>query len=49
MQAADVLTTIAESLAATKKYKNLDEALYALAIAEADRKIAKYRRRTSHF
>ncbi|MBL7183431.1 MAG: hypothetical protein ISS50_03160 [Anaerolineae bacterium] len=48
MQAADVLTTIAESLVATKKYKNLDEALYALAIAEADRKITKYRRRVNH-
>jgi hypothetical protein len=47
MQAADVLTTIAESLVATKKYKNLNEALYALAIAEVDRKIAKYRRRIS--
>lgn len=48
MQAANVLTTIAESLVATQKYTNLDEALYALAIAEADRKIAKYRRRISH-
>jgi len=47
MQAADVLTTIAESLVATKKYKNRDEALYALAISEVDRKIAKYRRRIS--
>jgi hypothetical protein len=45
MQAADVLTTIAESLVATKKYKSLDEALYALAIGEVDRKVAKYRRR----
>jgi hypothetical protein len=48
MQAADVLTTIAESLVATRKYHNLDEALYALAIGEVDRKIAKYRRRISH-
>jgi len=48
MQAADVLTTIAESLVATQNYKSLDEALYALAIAEADRKITKYRRRASH-
>lgn len=47
MQAADVLTTIAESLVATKKYKTRDEALYALAIGEVDRKIAKYRRRIS--
>jgi phosphoglycerate-specific signal transduction histidine kinase len=47
MQATDVLTTIAESLVATKKYKNINEALYALAIAEVDRKIAKYRRRIS--
>jgi len=45
MQAANVLTTIAESLVATKKYKNLEEALYALAIAEVDRRIARYRRR----
>ena len=48
MQAADVLTTIAESLVATQKYKSLDEALYALAIGEVDRKIAKYRRRINH-
>jgi hypothetical protein len=48
MQAADVLTTIAESLVATQKYKSLDEALCALAIGEVDRKIAKYRRRISH-
>ena len=48
MQAADVLTTIAESLVATRKYHSLDEALYALAIGEVDRKIAKYRRRISH-
>jgi hypothetical protein len=48
MQATDVLTTIAKSLVVTQKYKDLDEALYALAIAEADRKIAKYRRRISH-
>ncbi|MFQ5812704.1 MAG: hypothetical protein ACE5I2_05880 [Anaerolineae bacterium] len=47
MQAADVLTTIAESLVATQKYKSLDEALYTLAIGEVDRKIAKYRRRIS--
>ena len=45
MQAADVLTTIAESLVATRKYHSLDEALYALAIGEVDRKIAKCRRR----
>jgi hypothetical protein len=48
MQAADVLTTIAKSLVVTQKYKDLDEALYALAIAEADRKVAKYRHRISH-
>jgi len=48
MQATDVLTTIARSLVVTQKYRDLDEALYALAIAEADRKIGKYRRRISH-
>jgi hypothetical protein len=47
MQAADVLTTIADSLVATKTYKSRNEALYALAIAEVDRKISKYRRRIS--
>jgi len=48
MQAANVLTTIAESLVATRKYESLDEALYALAIGEVERKITKYRRRISH-
>lgn len=47
MQAADVLTTIAESLVATQKYRDVNEALYGLAIAEVDRKIAMYRRRIS--
>jgi hypothetical protein len=48
MQATEVLTTIARSLVMTQKYKDLDEALYALAIAEVDRRIAKYRRRIRH-
>ena len=37
-----------ESLVVTQEYKDLDETLYALAIAEVDRKIAKYRHRINH-